>query len=184
MSLCNLLRSRITSEEFLLVPLWLLQLCELWMDYSALRVAGDGKGHASRESESGLFPIGFPIESRQAGQSSFLVLKSQTAKVWKGSWILTEPSTVCCSFLLISVTFLTPLMELSSLTTRFFSAYHLCHRYLVFCSKNAFHMIIFFPCVLCWGPLKFLRITCSVKSLLINKLVYLLLHLFRVNVNY
>lgn len=48
---------------------------------NAPRVAGDGKHYASRESESGLFPIGFPIELRQAGQLSFLVLKSQTAKV-------------------------------------------------------------------------------------------------------
>lgn len=85
MSLCNLLRSRIVSEQFLLAPFWSFQLCGLWIDCSAQsfnrRVVGDGKGCVSRESGSGLFPIGFPIESRQTGQSSFLVLKSQAAKV-------------------------------------------------------------------------------------------------------
>lgn len=45
------------------------------------RVIGDGKGRLSGEIGSGLFPIRFPIESRQAGQSSFLVLKSEPAKV-------------------------------------------------------------------------------------------------------
>lgn len=47
----------------------------------SVRVIHDGRGCASRESGSGFFPIGFSIESRQAGQSSFLALKSQTAKV-------------------------------------------------------------------------------------------------------
>lgn len=82
--------------------------------------------------ESGLFPVGFPAQSRQNSQLPFLVQKSEGVKGFLHMTVKTveiNPSSILAvasvesrNILLI---FSTPPMKPPSPTAHFFSAYHL-----------------------------------------------------------